>query len=457
MTEVGRPARVWFETLLPLVAPLVLFAAWLPGIGAPYHYDDFNTPVGDPASQSVGGWLQTMPQTLRPLTKLTYAVESSLGAVDAPARRIFNTVIFGACTATLTGLLRLAGVPRLLALLFAVLWAVHPVHTETIVALAGRPVLLALLLMLMSAHFLVEERPRPAIAFAFLALLARESALPWLLVSSAYGARQLGWSRQRVIMTTVTLGALGVAAILSVRTLQSLLTSSLGAASAYDRLGLQWAALFHGSTSLFIAPGSFTLDMDFGPVGAQRFSMIVGTIVLYATALYVALRERHPFAVRILAWLWLCLVIPTHSVVPKVDVLTARPFSASLAPLLALLAVSITTLLARVQRARLWCEGLVVAAICALVPVTYARATLYQDSVALWQDAAARSTHNTRPLFNLSTHLIQKGRLPEARAALERALQRNTRSFETRARLRVVSHLMEAEKMSITDTGESRP
>jgi hypothetical protein len=330
------------------------------------------------------------------------------------------------------------------------------VHAETIVALAGRPVLLALLLTLASAHFLIEERPKPAIAFAILALLARESALPWLLVTSAYGARQLGWSRTRVVVATVSLGALGIAAILSVRTLQSLLTSSLGAAGAYDRLGLQWAALFHGTTSLFIAPGSFTLDMEFLPPATERFAMILGTIALYVAALYVALHKRHPFPVRALVWLWLCLVIPTHSVVPKVDVFTARPFSASLAPLLGLLAVLATNLLSRVQRGRAWGQGLVFASICALVPLTNARAALYQDSVALWQDAAARSTHNTRPLLNLSTHLIQRGRLPEARTALERALQRNTLSYETRARLRIVSHLMEAEKMNI-DTGESRP
>lgn len=457
MREVRLPTCPRFETLFPLLAPLVVILAWLPAAGAPYHYDDFNTPVGDPASQSIGSWLQTVPQTLRPLTKLTYAVESSLGAVDAPARRVFNAVVFGACTATLAGLMRLAGVPRLLALLFGVLWAVHPVHAETIVALAGRPVLVALFCMLASAWLLLELRPKSAIAFAFLALLARESALPWVLVCSAFGAGQLGWSRTRIVATTATIGAAGVLTILSVRTLQSLLVSTLSAAGAYDRLGLQWAALFHGTTSLFVAPGSFTLDMDFAPVGAERFAMILGSVALYAAALYLALRERHPFAVRVLAWLWLSLVIPTHSVVPKVDVFTARPFSASLAPLLALLALLVTGLLARAPRARPWWYGLTVVGTCALAAISNARATLYQDSVALWRDAAARSTHNTRPLINLSTHLIKRGRLAEARSALEEALQRNTQSFETRARLGIVLHLLEAEKMSLLNPGENHP
>ena len=60
----------WIALLAAAAAMLVLFA-WLPAFGAPYQFDDFNTPVGDPASQSLSRWWELLPRTLRPLTKLT--------------------------------------------------------------------------------------------------------------------------------------------------------------------------------------------------------------------------------------------------------------------------------------------------------------------------------------------------------------------------------------------------
>jgi len=48
----------------------------------------------DPASQSLAAWWQVVPQTLRPLTKLSYALESELGATSAPARRVLQLGMF---------------------------------------------------------------------------------------------------------------------------------------------------------------------------------------------------------------------------------------------------------------------------------------------------------------------------------------------------------------------------
>lgn len=419
---------------------MVVVLAWYPALSGPYHYDDFNTPLGDPASQSISAWFNAMPQTLRPLTKLTYALESSLGALDAPARRIFNTALFALCATFLASCLRAAGIRRDLATLTAVAWAVHPVHAETIVALAGRPVLLALCLTLASASRLLTQRYGLAVALAFLALLARESALPWLLVCTAWSASRMGWSRARVWGTAAALTFTGIVVIARVRSLRELVTSSLGAASAYNRLGLQWAALFRGTSLLFTDPWAFNVDMDFAPVGGARLGLILGTLTLYGVALYIGTRRHHALAVRILAWLWLCLVVPTHSVIPKVDVLTARPFSASSAPLFGMVVVGALALAARYARPHLWVALGLVASILALVPLTIRRASCYQDAVELWTDAAAQSTRTTRPLINLSTHLAQRGRLTEAESALRLAAQREPHSLEVRARLGAVHH-----------------
>src|SRR5688572_29979706 len=158
--------------LLAAAAAFLALFAWLPAWGAPYQYDDFNTPVGDAASQSLSSFWQQLPRTRRPLTRLSYALESSLGADSAPARRWLNVLLFGGCVLSLKALLESARVPSAVALLVACVWAVHPVHAETVVALAGRPVLLSLLLILTSALSLTRGRPGLALLLALLALLA---------------------------------------------------------------------------------------------------------------------------------------------------------------------------------------------------------------------------------------------------------------------------------------------
>ena len=420
--------------LAAAAAMLVLFA-WLPAFGAPYQFDDYNTPVGDPASQSLARWWELLPRTLRPLTKLTYAIESSLGAESAPARRVLNALLLAGCVLQLKSLLEaVAKLPAPLALLVASVWAVHPVHAETVVALAGRPVLLSLLLIFTSALLLVRARPGLALAAALLALLVRESALPWLVACAALAADQRGVSGKRIAAVVGVALGLGALVLASSSGVRALLVSTFSAGGAWNRLGLQWAALTHGTLLLFTQPAAFTPDMEFAPTGAVRAGLILTTFGSYIAAAWLVTRARF----RYFALLWLCLVIPTHSVVPKLDVLTARPFSASLAPLLALLSCVGWPWLAKRPRGKTYAGLLLFAAFSLLFLLTRARASLYQDPIALWRDASERTVRKVRPLVNLGTLLARKGELHAAESTLERALYRDPTSVDTRLRLHAV-------------------
>jgi hypothetical protein len=427
-----------WPALLPLVTAALVVFAWLPALNAPYQYDDFNTPVGDAASQSLANWWHLLPRTLRPLTKLTYALESSVGARGAASRRILNALLFGGCMTSLSGLLRAAGTPRMVALLVVCLWAVHPVHGETLVALAGRPVLLSLFLILASGFFLLRAQPLLALLFAVLALLARESALPWLVACAALVARDRGASTKRIAATCAGAFGVGTLILLGSSGLRTLLGSAFGAAGGWNRLGLQWAALTRGTFMLFADPMGFTPDIDFAPRGAARLVLILTTLALYVAALWVLFAKNHRREVRLFALLWLCVVIPTHSVVPKLDALTARPFSASLAPLLALAVSTLAPRLLRAPRVRIGVALASMGGILVLLPLTRYRAALYRDPIALWRDAAGRTTQSVRPLINLGTLLAQSGRLSEAEATLVLAVERDPTRYDTRLRLNTV-------------------
>jgi hypothetical protein len=433
-----------WPALLPLFTAALVVFAWLPALNAPYQYDDFNTPVADAASQSLSSWWHLLPRTLRPLTKLTYALESSVGAHGAASRRIFNALLFGGCMASLSGLLRATGTSRMLALLLVCLWAVHPVHGETLVALAGRPVLLSLFLILASSLFLLRAHPRLALLFAVLALLARESALPWLVACAALVAHDRGVATKRIVATSAAAFGVGALILLGSSGLRALVASAFGAADGWNRLGLQWAALTKGTLMLFTDPMAFTPVIDFAPRGAVRLMLILTTLALYVAALWVVFAKKHRRELRLFALLWLCIVIPTHSVVPKLDVLTARPFSASLAPLLALAVAGLAPRLSRAPRVRIGVALASMGGILVLLPLTRSRAALYTDPVALWRDAAERSTHSVRPLINLGTLLARNGRLREAEATLVLALERDPTRYDTRLRLNTVRRALRA-------------
>jgi hypothetical protein len=194
---------------------------------------------------------------------------------------------------------------------------------------------------------------------------------------------------------------------------------------------------------LLFDPSGFTLDIDFSPSGWVRVGYLMAALALYVTAAWLALRRDSSFVLRVVALLWLCIVIPLHSVMPKLDPLTARSPSASSVALLLLAALGLAGVLARERRALVvfWVSLCVLVSL--LVPATRERAALYRDPIALWRDAAARSRTNTRPLINLGTLLAQNGRLDEARSVLEQAVARDARSREARERLQAVHVLQE--------------
>jgi hypothetical protein len=334
------------------------------------------------------------------------------------------------------------------------LWACHPVHAETLLALAGRSVLVALFLTLLSAALLLRRRWGLALACAVLAVLARETAWAWLVACTGLVLSELRLPRARLIAALAAATALGGVLVLASSRMRELLAFSFYDGPLGNRLGLQWAALSRGQLLLLFQPSAFTVDMDFSPLGWWRLLYVLGAFVLYGAAAWLAFRRRHSFGVRLAALLWLSLVVPLHSVVPKLDPLTARSFSASSAALVLLLAAALSGPLARRRPAYVafWSVGVVLFLL--VVPITRERAALYRDPLALWRDAALHSKQSIRPLINWGTLLAQRGELEESRAALQQAVDRRPSSLEARQRLEAV-HLLIENRNLLTPPPES--
>src|SRR5205809_773067 len=104
--------------------------AWARGLSGPYAFDDYVTPLGDPASQSVSAWQRTAAITLRPITKLTYALESETPLTStASSRRVVSLLLLVTTAVLLMALLRRLepGATPYVAVALGAVWFLHPI------------------------------------------------------------------------------------------------------------------------------------------------------------------------------------------------------------------------------------------------------------------------------------------------------------------------------------------
>jgi hypothetical protein len=411
--------------------------AWSRGLNGPYHFDDYATPLGDPASQSLSAWQRHLPLTLRPVTKLTYALEAETGIMDSPAGRRVVSILLHSVSAGLLLLLiaRLAPGAPIGAALLAAAWFVHPVHADGVLLASGRTAVLSNLFII--AALLALERSRAwisALLFAC-ACLSRETALAALLpLGVLIAARHEGRWRVAIqelapllatsalvlwwILTTPRYLQLAEYSMLG-RPFLSSVTSQVGAVPV--GLGL----LFHPAA----------LSIDYGiplPVKFTEPLFLVGLLLYIAAAAGIFMLRRRSRAAAVGLALWLAALLPTQSVVPKLDALANRPLSLALAGLLLAAAPLIGVVLssggdalaastsreARRRRPSVAAVSVAVALVASLTAETSGRAKLFQSPLDLWQDAASKSRVNERPYVQYAVLLQQEGRHREALQAL---------------------------------------
>ena len=85
---------------------------------------------------------QTKITTWRPLTTLSFAVNHALGGLEPRGYHVVNVLLHAAVSTTFLAVLG-ALVPWMTAVAAAVVFAVHPVHTEVVASVVGRAELLA--------------------------------------------------------------------------------------------------------------------------------------------------------------------------------------------------------------------------------------------------------------------------------------------------------------------------
>lgn len=158
----------------------------------------------------------TLNNVIRPVTFATFALNWALGGVQPFGYHLFNLLLHAAVTLMLYLLLRklLESIPdgSTVAFAAALLFAVHPIHTEAVASIAGRSELLAVAFLLAAWLLHVEDKGILALFCFLLAMMSKESAIVFLLLALAgdYARNKLKPVRQYGLIAALTVLYLGV-------------------------------------------------------------------------------------------------------------------------------------------------------------------------------------------------------------------------------------------------------
>ena len=417
----------------------VLWWAYWPALHGPFLFDDAALPFALPSfSAPLAVWLRGV----RPVLMFTYWVNSSISGSDSFSYHVCN-VLFHAVTAGLVFLIvrrltewsgMMASRRDLLAVFAASVFLLHPVQTEAVAYLAGRSESLSVMLVyaafavfLYRADAEISWRAAAVVLACFgLALLSKEHtiALPALLVLTdwwwAPGGRWKAIRGNWRLYLPMTVGGLAGLAFYWDLILHST-TAGFGLKDLawYQYLFTQFRALFV-YVRLFLLPAGQDADWDF------RYSRtildhgsIFGLAVLVAL-IATAWHFRSRFQLASYGFFaFLLLMAPTSSILPIKDpVAERRLYMSMLGPLLI-----VVEFLARAKIERRVLTYSCAAVVLAAAVATHARAAVWSDAVALWEDTTRKSPNKSRAHFQLAMAYTYAQRYDAAIAEFEKTAQ----------------------------------
>jgi len=174
----------WRVALLLVVSALVYANALLNS----FTYDDFLYVLNNPAvtAPTVRGFLEPTRafNLFRPVTFVSFTLNWVVGYIHPFSYHLVNLLLHAAVTLLLYLVFRkvLEQMPEgdKVAYVAALLFAVHPIHTEAVASIVGRSELLAAGFLLAAWLLHLRDQPIPELVCLLLALLSKESAVCFL-------------------------------------------------------------------------------------------------------------------------------------------------------------------------------------------------------------------------------------------------------------------------------------
>lgn len=438
--EGPRPAAIagagGGNTLHPLICAAIVAAAavlaYLNSFQGAFQLDDYKVVLSDPAVRSWAGWWSDLGRGIRPLLKLSYALnwETGLGLFGFHLANLLihlgNSILVLLLARKLTGSSSQMGC---VALFTALLFALHPIQTEAVTYVAGRSASLMAFFYLASLAAYIRGRLEggPLLTYALspalflLALAVKETAatLPAALLLWEITRQDRPFSlREALASQAAHLGVLAaaLAAFFAIPGHRVLIDYSFALRGLYENLLSQ----IHGQVTLlthYVLPGRLNFDPDLPTLTRWSWGLALEAGIL-GSALAAGLwsLQRRPLVAFAILWVFLHSMA-VYAAVPRTDILNERHLYLGGFGLFLLAGAGAEWFANQWPALRLP----VAAAACALLIVlglfTAERNAVYRSEIRLWEDTAAKSPGKARVFNNLGYAYFLAGRNEEARKA----------------------------------------
>lgn len=375
-----------------------------------------------------------------PLTWISHMLDVSLFGLNPGSHHMVSVALHALNTVLLFGFMtRASGCPGRSAVL-AALFAVHPLHVESVAWVSERKDVLSTFFMLLTlwSYLAYVKRPgwpRYLLVFVLLALGLMTKpmlvTLPFvLLLLDAWPLRRLGlkpfeW-RQALRLTLEKLPLLGLAAVSSVITF--IVQSEGGAVASVERvpLTLRLANAVVSYVEYIInmfAPSGLAVLYPF-PSSIELWKPL-GAAALITAITVIAIRTRHKLPYIGVGWFWyIGTLVPVIGIVQVGSQAMADRYT--YIPLTGLFIIVVWggyDLLARgsAKRAPLIVTALFL--ITALSAASWVQARYWRNSTALWAHAVNVTENNFRAHNKLGIQLAESGQAEKAMAHYRTAIR----------------------------------
>jgi len=431
-----RPAHVIWQRVLPWGFAVVLLLVYLPSLSGGFLvWDDPWLVVQNSLITRGGGreiWAiltdlsfatrHTLGAEYLPLRDLSHVLESAAFGLAPQLLRVNNLIIYVVAILLLREALLCTLGRKWTTELCVLIFALHPVHVESVAWIAGRKDVLALAFVAAMLWAWCREGGRLlgwAVAFYAAALLSKSMSVAGIVLVVVFdlvAERRLAWRALLVL-------ALPAVLIMPLHWKVGSLMHMVGAPAG----GTRWAAaatmgpVWWRYIECCFNPAALSIVHDvpirtsWNAVAASGWAFLIGSGILAARTWW---RDDEP------AWLaaWLTFFVPlapvSQVIVPLQNRMADRYLWLSVLALAWLMAL----LMRKFERLGASTGALLVLL---FAGSTAWRAGLFGDSVSLFSDATRKTKASTVAPYLLGYALEQRKNEPAARAAYAEALRRN--------------------------------
>lgn len=436
-----EPASFWKRWLPVVILTVTVASLYFNTLDGSFLFDDRSAILENLRIRRFWPLGTLLAGMTRPIIELSLAMNYALGGLDPRGYHVFNIIVHAMATLTLYGCIRrtllmprlaqrFASASRMLALSIALLWAVHPLQTQSVAYIIQRAESLMGFFYLFTLYAVIRSADSRssglwkgvaiaacAAGIATKAIMVTAPLMIWLYDRTFLSGSFLGALKKRKTLyagLAATWGMLAALLMLAPAIAPEETTAgfSLTIITPLQYAQTQFAVILH-YLRLVVWPHPLIADYHWRPV--EQISQVLPqaiTIGLLLAGTFWALRKR-PALGFAAAWFFVILA-PSSSIIPIADVAFEYRMYLPLAGLLTLGVLGAHAALSGLRRARMITTVLLTVCLAILGTLTIRRNQDYASELALWGDTAKKQPNNPRAQNNYGYALAQEQRNEEA-------------------------------------------